>query len=162
MCSGDHESGQHAETVTTDDSLPEQVVTRFLQYWIAKDIDACLTLLSATASYTLHIEQSLLPFAGTTTGREEIGRQLAAMLRDWDYLVFRPTPAHAHVDDVSEIHSRVEFMYRHRASGEVIDGFLRLVWCVREGLITEVNEYHDAAMVETFLRLLDDPTPGGV
>lgn len=149
-----HSGGRSGESPVDGGRSPEQIVSETLAHWIAQDVDACLSLMSESASYTLHLEQSLLPFAGTTTGRDEIGEQLRAMLRDWDYLVFRPGPPRAHVDDANEIHNRVEFIYRHRASGEILSGFFRLVCRVNDGLITEINEYHDAAMVETFVRLV--------
>ncbi len=48
-------------------------------------------------------------------------------------------------------------MYRHRASGEVLDGRFRHVMRVKDGLIVRTDEYHDRAKVETFMRLVGGP-----
>ena len=146
-CSADAVDGKHA-------ALPTAVVNQFLERWMVRDVEACLALLSPDATYTLHIEETLLPFAGTTTGRDQVGQQLRAMLRDWDYLVFRPAPAKQHVGSPNLVNSRVEFIFRHKASGEKLDGFMRMALTVEDGLISAIDQYHDTALVEAFLRLI--------
>ena len=113
-----------------------------------------MELFAEDAAYTLHISESLLPFAGSTVGREAIGGQLRAMLHDWDYLVFRPGAARANVDQPDKVHCQVQFIYRHRATGSELSGQMRLVCTVEDGLVKTVDEFHDAALVEAFLRLM--------
>ena len=126
----------------------------FLECWKAQDVEACIALLAPDATYTLHIEETLLPFAGTTTGREQIGEQFRAMRREWEYLVFRPSPAKQHVGAPNQVNTRIEFMYRHKASGEDLSGYMRAAWTVEDGMIVTIIGYHDSALVETFLRLI--------
>ena len=133
---------------------PTEVAMAFLEYWKTGDLDACIALLAPDAVYTLHIEETLLPFAGTTRGREQIGEQFRTMLREWDYLVFRPSPAKQHVDQPNRVNSRVEFIYRHKASGEDLAGFMRIAWTIEDGMIRAIDGYHDSALVEAFLRLI--------
>ena len=133
---------------------PTELVDEFLKRWADQNIASCLGMLAEDATYTLHISESLLPFAGSTIGRDAIGQQLQAMLRDWDHLVFRPGPAKAGIDAPDRVHCQVEFIYRHRATGSDLSGHMRLVCAVEDGYLKSVDEYHDAGMVEAFLRLM--------
>jgi ketosteroid isomerase-like protein len=48
---------------------------------------------------------------------------------------------------------QVEFMYRHRQSGETLSGRFRMVMRVKDGLLIRADEYHDRPKVEAFMRL---------
>jgi ketosteroid isomerase-like protein len=50
-------------------------------------------------------------------------------------------------------------MYRHRESGQVLSGRFRLVIRVEVGLIQRVDEFHDRAKVEAFMRLVRASRP---
>jgi ketosteroid isomerase-like protein len=50
-------------------------------------------------------------------------------------------------------------MYRHRDSGEVLSGRFRHVMRVENGLIRRVDEFHDRAKVEAFMRLVKATKP---
>jgi ketosteroid isomerase-like protein len=52
---------------------------------------------------------------------------------------------------------RVEHIYHHRASGELLTGNFRIVRTVRDGKVCRAEEYHDRAMVESFMRLFATP-----
>ena len=45
-------------------------------------------------------------------------------------------------------------MYRHRDSGEMLNGRFRMVMQVTDGLLVRTDEYHDRAKVEAFMRLV--------
>lgn len=128
----------------------EETVRRFLEAWASGDLDASLRYIADDAVYALYISRELLPFGGETVGRANIERSLRQMRDQWDYLVYRPRSFVAIIDSVRV---RVEHMYRHRASGEVLSGNFRLVLRVRDNLIVRADEYHDRAMVEAFMRL---------
>ena len=48
---------------------------------------------------------------------------------------------------------QVSFVYHHRRTGENLVGTKRLVIRLKDGLIVRVDEYHDAALIEAFMRL---------
>jgi len=48
---------------------------------------------------------------------------------------------------------QVTFIYRHRRSGENLIGTKRMVMRLRDDLIVRIDEYHDAGLVEAFMRL---------
>lgn len=103
------------------------------------------------AVYELHISGEALPHGGMTAGRAPIEAVLRQIRFDWDYLLYRPL---ALVEDGEVVRFQVEFMYRHRASGEVLGGRFRMVMHIKDGLIDRADEYHDRAKVEAFLRLV--------
>jgi ketosteroid isomerase-like protein len=128
----------------------EEIARRFLLLWEAGDIDSCVGFLAEDAVYALYISRELLPFGGETVGRSNIEIVFRQIRSQWDYLVFRPISFRTEGDTVRV---RIEHMYRHVASGEVLTGFFRLIFTFRDGLLVRGDEYHDRAMVEAFMRL---------
>lgn len=131
-------------------SGPAEVVRRFNEVWASGDIEGALQFVAEHSVYALHISGDLLPFAGETIGRDSIAVALHRMRADYEYLLYRPLDL---VVDGDNVRYQVEFMYRHRASGEVLSGRFRMIMRVENGLLVRTDEYHDRAKVEAFLRL---------
>jgi ketosteroid isomerase-like protein len=129
---------------------PADVVRKFSLFWASGDIDSALALIAEHSVYALYISGELLPFAGETAGRHNIAGALRQMRADYEYLLYRPL---ALTEKGDEVRYQVEFMYRHRRSGEVLNGRFRMVMRIEDGLIVRTDEYHDRAKVEAFLRL---------
>lgn len=129
---------------------PIEVVRTFLRAWVDNDVPTAMTFIAPDARYILYISNDLLPFGGETAGRDNIERVLRQIRVDYEYLLFRPYNFKV---DGDVVRLRVEFMYRHVASGEVLSGRFRLIMRLRDGLIVQADEYHDRALVEAFLRL---------
>ena len=127
-----------------------ETVAQFVRVWAAGDIDASMRFIAEDCVYALHISNEVLPFGGVTAGRANIEAVLRQIRDKFDYLVYR---AHNIVAEGHLVRLRVEHMYRHRASGEILSGNFRLVIEVRDGLLIRGDEYHDRAMVEAFFRL---------
>lgn len=129
-----------------------EVVSRFNTAWAAGDLDTAISYIADDAVYELHISKDLLPFGGVTEGRANIEAVLRRMRADYEYILFRPLTL-AEQDET--VHFQVEFMYRHRASGEILSGRFRLVMLIQNGQIVRADEYHDRGRVEAFLRLVN-------
>lgn len=134
---------------------PKEVVQKFVKVWAAGDLAATMSLVAEDARYTLHLSDELLFLGGETVGRDNIEQALRQVRREFDYLVFRPMAIVAREDVVR---LRMEFMYRHIASGQILSGRFRFIIGVKDGLIFKADEYHDRPMVEAFLRLYVAPT----
>lgn len=128
----------------------EETVRLFLKVWAAGDLPAAIRYVAEDCVYALYISNEVLPVGGVTAGRANIEATLRQMRDQFDYLLFRP---HNFVVNGDTVRMRVEHVYRHRASGELLTGTFRLVLRVNDGLIVRGDEYHDRAMVETFMRL---------
>ena len=127
-----------------------QIVQDFLAAWIAGDVNGALAWFAPEGVYALHISDELLPSGGESVGRDNFASALRSFRENFDYLLFRPLAMTA---EEPIVRLQVEFMYRHRLSGEMLNGRLRLVFRVENGLITRIDEYHDRAKVEAFMRL---------
>lgn len=140
------------QLVTTTDEI---AVEKFLAAWIRADVAAAMHHVADDASYALYLSDELFPFAGETVGRANIEASLRLMREHFDYLVFRP---YSVIHEGARVRLRVEFMYRHSASGEIVSGRFRLVLRMRDGLIVRGDEYHDREMLEAFMRHLGGPS----
>lgn len=127
-----------------------QIVQNFLAAWIAGDVNGALAWFAAEGVYALHISDELLPYGGESVGRDNFASALRSLRENFDYLLFRPLAIMA---EEPIVRLQVEFMFRHRPSGETLTGRLRLVLRVEHGQITRIDEYHDRAKVEAFMRL---------
>jgi hypothetical protein len=72
-------------------------------------------------------------------------------VRFFEYLVWRPIKIS---ERDANVRVQLEFLYRHIPSGELLGGNCRFLIKVDGGLITRVEEFHDRAKVEAFLRLV--------
>ncbi|MBN9280598.1 MAG: nuclear transport factor 2 family protein [Hyphomicrobium sp.] len=126
------------------------VVALFFEYWKAQDVDMALSLAAEDVVYNLYLSNSAVPHGGETRGRERCREVLYAVLADFDYLHYAPTIVG---EDGDVVRAQVEFRYHHRRTGGLLAGTKRMVFAVEDGLITRVDEHHDAGLVEAFMRL---------
>ncbi len=132
-------------------SAPRTVVETFARYWSVQDVQLACSVLADDCVLTMNIAETLLPFAGEKCGREAIEAALHTILAEWDYIRFEFTIVSI---NGSLARCKIAYVYRHRRSGADLPGTSRLNIAVGDGCITRIDEYHDAAMVEAFMRSL--------
>lgn len=128
------------------------VVASFFATWGGtQDVEWTLEHFHEQIVYELHVDASTFPFARVTRGREACREALFNILRDFDYLKYEPT-----INGVrgNTVRTRVAFRYRHRPTGEILEGSRRLVFKIKDGLIIRIDGYHDAKLFEAFMRLM--------
>jgi ketosteroid isomerase-like protein len=130
-------------------------VRQFNKAWAEGDLAGAMRWVAENSVYALYVSGELLPHGGETVGRDKIAAALRQVRADFEYLLYRPLNLKANGEVVR---FQVEFMYRHRRSGETLSGRLRFVMRVKGGLIVRADEYHDRAKVEAFMRLFGGPT----
>jgi ketosteroid isomerase-like protein len=126
------------------------LVAAFLARWRVQDVEMTLEYTNEDIVYALYISDTALPYGGETRGKANIRNVLYAILAEFDYLKYEPTIVAV---DGDVVRAQVQFIYHHRLTGENLAGSKRLVFTVRDGLIVRIEEYHDAGMVEAFMRL---------
>lgn len=144
--------GSCSERTPLSNPTPTDVVATFNAAWGAGDVAAALNHLADDAVYENHVSDEFLPCGGLTSGRDNIGAVLTKVRTDFEYILYRPMTLICEGDTVR---FQVEFMYRHRASGEVLSGRFRQVMQVKDRRIVRIDEYHDRAKVEAFMRLVN-------
>jgi len=128
-----------------------EVVASFFASWGVQDVEWTLEHLHEDIVYEMHVDAVELPFFRVTRGKEACRDALFAILRDFDYLKYEPT-----INSVkgSLVRASIAFRYRHRATGEELEGSRRLVFKLKDGLIVRIDGYHDAKLFEAFMRLM--------
>ena len=129
------------------------VVASFFTCWRVQDVEWAIAHYHENAVYELHVDPSAALVDRVYRGREACRAALYALLKDFDYLKYEPV-----INSVSgaTVRARVAFRYRHRTTGEILEGSRRLVFQVREGLIVRVDGYYDTKLFSAFVRLMKD------
>jgi ketosteroid isomerase-like protein len=126
------------------------VVESFLACWSVQDVEMTIEHVHEDFVYALYISETALPYGGETRGKDNVRAVLYAILAEFDYLRYDPEIISV---DGDMVRVAVAFVYHHRRTGENLSGTKRFVIHLRDGLITRIDEYHDAAKVEAFMRL---------
>ena len=135
------------------------VVGSFLACWSVQDVEMTVAHVHEDFVYALYVSETALPYGGETRGKENVRAVLYAILADFDYLRYEPEIISVEGDVVrvavegDVVRVAVAFTYHHRRTGEDLSGTKRMVFQLADGLITRIDEYHDAAKVEAFMRL---------
>lgn len=137
---------RHSLTEATRD-----VATRALQRWGERDLDGTLELIAEDVVHVLNIDGNLAPFAKSVAGKAELRPKLQSMLDALWFEQFDIVSVKA-LDTCAR--ALITIRYRHRQTGEELATTFRMIMEVTDGLITLMEEYHDAAYVEAFLRLV--------
>ncbi len=127
-----------------------EVVEAAHGYWAVQDVEMTLAHMAADIVFVLYLDKEAVPFGGETRGQDALRTVLHDIITDFDFLKYEPRSLDA---DGDVIRTQVDYVYRHRPTGETLVGSKRLVLTVRDGLIARMDEYHDAALVESFMRL---------
>ncbi len=127
-----------------------EVVEDFFAYWGAQDVELTTALFHEGIVYKLHVVSADLPFGGVWRGREACRDTMFSILQEFDYLRYEPTIVSVRGNVVR---AQIRFAYQHRRTGGVLEGTRRLVFRVRGNRIVRIDGYHDAQLVEAFMRL---------
>ncbi len=117
--------------------------------WSTNDIAGTLALFADDCVWIIHVDRAALPLAGKVQGIAAIKIRLQQLIECFAYKLFRPMEIVSHG---KQVRARVEIMVQHRNSGEIFSGRLRLVMDVQDGKVTSIEEFHDAPLLEAFMR----------
>jgi len=130
---------------------PGSVVENYFERWAARDKKGCLSLMSPDVVWALFVPQEVLPFGGETRGAASISDRLQMVLDQFDTLNYRGSVTRCEGDVVN---GQVAYRFRHKITGEDIEGVMRVVATLENGLIERWDEYHDVEKVKAFMRLV--------
>jgi ketosteroid isomerase-like protein len=129
-----------------------EVVEAFFTYWGVQDVELTSALFADDIVYKLHWTTDNFPFGREWRGAEACRQALFSTLAEFDYLSYVSTIVSAQRDVVR---AQVQFVYRHRRTGGVLEGTRRFVFKVRNGMIVRIEGYHDARLIDAFMRLTE-------
>jgi ketosteroid isomerase-like protein len=131
------------------------VVEAFWKTWARRDKPGLLALVTDTIKFTLHIPPDVLPFGSApnapTIGKRALSDQLQTVLDIFDTVAYAGRWAGT---DGDRVHGQVSYCFRHKLTGEEIEGVMRHVILVEDGRIAALDEYHDVERIKAFMRLV--------
>lgn len=130
---------------------PGDIARALWSAWQVRDKAATLALLADDIVFGLYVPQEVLPFGGETTGKASVSDRLQTILDQFDTLTYEGKVTRTQEETV---YGRIGYQFRHKVTGETIDGVMRQVIVVRDGRIARINEYHDIELVRAFMRLV--------
>lgn len=130
---------------------PVSVVEEYWRLWAARDRVNAVALVAHDMVFAMYIPEHILPFGGETKGKAAASDRLMVILEQFDTLRYEGEVVRVNGDTV---HGQVGYAFRHRLTREAIEGSMRVVVVVRDGLIVRWDEYHDLELVRAFMRLV--------
>jgi ketosteroid isomerase-like protein len=134
-------------------SLAEQrsAFVRAHHTWEAGDFDGFLSLLADDIVYIVNVDGLQVPYAMSAVGKTDVQDRLQLLL---DTFVVTKFAIEMLVHEADHSRSLVHGVYRHRQTGEILDIRLRFRAWVENGLLTRMEEIHDARFIEAFERFV--------
>jgi ketosteroid isomerase-like protein len=131
---------------------PAEIVRSMWHAYAGRDIEGTLLYVSPDVAFAIFIPVDIVPFGGgETIGKAALSERLHMVLDQFDTLNYDGT-----VLGVSggTVRGHVEFSFRHKRAGEVIQGVMRQVFDVKDGKITRLHEFHDVERLRAFMKLV--------
>lgn len=119
--------------------------------WGEGDAQAFLSCVADDIVYTVNVDARQVPYARSTVGKVELLGHLQLLL---DTFVINAFVIERLVHEKEFTRSTVLAYFKHRRTGERLDVRIRFRWWVADNLITRIEEFHDAAYVESFERFV--------
>jgi ketosteroid isomerase-like protein len=117
--------------------------------WNDGDLDGFMACLADDIVYTVNVNG--VPYAASATGKDEVRGRLQLLL---DTFVVNAFVVEHLVHEKDSSRSTVLGYYKHRKTGERLDIRPRFRGWVKDGLVTRIEEHHDAVYIEAFERFV--------
>ena len=128
------------------------IVRRVLECWANREIEPALDCMTDDIQHVVNIDGQTTPVGATSVGKPQLREKLQLIL---DTFLFDAYVVDYLKETDGGARAGLLVYYRHRISGGTLNVRYRLVFTLRDGLIAVVEELHDAAYVEAFMRLAE-------
>ncbi len=115
------------------------------------DVEACAAFVTDDVVCAQYLDRDVAPFGGVSIGKGVLKRRWDQILGQFTIMTYRLEQLAIDEDFARAL---IHYHYRHKATGETIEGRLRHELWLRDGLIARYNEYLDRPRVEAFMRLV--------
>jgi ketosteroid isomerase-like protein len=130
----------------------QRVFERTTTAWANGDRERTLSSMSEDVVRRVNVDGDRVPFAASVTGKPAMRERLDMML---DMFEFGSYVTESLTISGRLARARIKIIFIHRRTGERLNTSFRMLVTVRSGLITEVQEFHDALYLEAFTRLVE-------
>jgi ketosteroid isomerase-like protein len=134
-------------------ALPDDRTTfvRAHEKWEAGDFEGFLNLLADDITYIVNVDGIQVPYAMSAVGKADVEDRLQLLLDNFFVTKFTAERI-IHEEEFSR--SLVHGVYRHKKTGEILDVKVRFRAWIKGGLITRMEEIHDARFIEAYERFV--------
>jgi ketosteroid isomerase-like protein len=119
--------------------------------WNDGDFELFMSFLAEDIVYEVNVNGLEVPYAASAFGKVAVRERLQLLL---DTFVVNAFVVESLVHEADRSRSVVQGYYKHKKTGERLDIRVRFVGWVENGLITRLEEHHDAAYIEAFQRFV--------
>ena len=127
-------------------SEPEGVLEAVITAFSLEDIETIVAYFDEQADFVIFTPSEIV-----FQGREAIARRLHLIIKDFHVDRFA---ARTILPADDGLRTQIMYAFRHKETGQTIDGTMRVTAAVRDGRIVRWHEYQDAESVEAFMRLV--------
>lgn len=127
-------------------SEPQGILEAVITAFSLEDIESTAAYFAEDADFVIVTTPEI-----AFKGRADIARRLRAVVREFHVDRFS---ARTILPTEDGLRTQILFAFRHRPTGQIIDGVMRVNVVVRDGRIVSWREYQDADRVEAFMRLV--------
>ena len=138
-------------------TTPTEVTETFLKRWADDPAGTMAEMVAPDIVYTLNVSPDAVQIGGETVGWDAVNAKMMGIREVFDYLVYIPRILGA---DGDQVRARIELIFRHKTSRELLTGNMRTVVTVRDGKVARVDEFVDAPLIESFMRMFSGGQPG--
>jgi hypothetical protein len=113
-------------------------------------VDEFVAFMHAEIEYIVNVDGQQVPYVMSALGCEDLRARLNMLFDTFEVLDYNILDI---VPDRDRVTTFVHGKYRHKRTGETLDiRFMIRVWCNDDGLVTRIEEIHDAPYLEAFQR----------
>lgn len=125
---------------------PEGILEAVITAMKLEDTESTAAYFAEDADFTIFTPSEIL-----FQGREAIAHRLREVIGEFHVDRF---DARTILPCEEGLRTQIAYAFRHRTTGQTIDGVMRVIVSVRDGRIVRWHEYQDAERVDAFMRLV--------
>lgn len=118
-----------------------------------KRLSEVLTYMDDSFRYVVHLPETAISGGNKLRDKAETAELFRHFMENYDFLAFDPGPIIV-TGDQATVNSHVRF--RHKPTGKELRTRVTQTWRVKDGKAVALQEQHDVANVEAFVKSLGD------
>lgn len=116
------------------------------------DIESAAAFFGEDAEIVTYSGSRTLRLGGPSRGKSSVRTRLRNILARFDIARFT---ARTILPCDEGFRTQIDYAFRHRASGQGLEGVMRVVACIEDGVIVRWQEYLDGDRMEAFRKLVE-------
>ena len=136
----------------SDDAVePVDIARAMWALYAVRDVPKFLSFAADGLAYSMFIPQEVLPFGGETIGRAAFSDRIQMVFSQFYTLRYEGMVL-GH--EGNTVRGQVAYCFKHKATGEAIEGVMRQVFHFEDGKVARLHEFHDVERIRAFVRLV--------